>query len=176
MPVFKLDIEKETSGEYWTNRYFIEAPDFAGTTAVSQAVLDIERSIHVTGINFLKVRVSDTSLNLGQFVTTSINLPGLRSGIVQPLPLFNTLRVDFSPGFTRPSRKYYRGVLGEEDISFDTINSASVSALGVLVTAFNSIPLVTETGVGLGTPTVFQKVQMRQLRRGSRRRQTPIIP
>lgn len=93
------------------------------------------------------------------------------------LPLFNVLRVDVTAAMGRGGRKYLRGVLGEEEITFNTISPGAVSTYETMYcNVLDGLDyLVKKNGVELDDWSVFPQVGMRQLRRGSKRRVTPVI-
>jgi len=177
MPVFKVDIEKEYANEFWTNRYFVEAPDMAEASDCAMFIVSAERAIHWTSVEFKKVRISDTIPETEVFNTIILNLPGQQVLGGDPLPLFLVARVDFSVQNQRPSRKYLRGVLHEGAISYNLIASTFRDFIDTNYTD----PLVAlgcvvdESGNSFGASGVNPNVGGRQLRRGSKRT-GPILP
>ena len=174
MPLFQLDIEKRLGSEFWTNRYFMLGDTFSNTVTASEGVVNAERALHSTQVTFTRYRVSDPTST--QYVIVPLNVAGLRATQGTLLPLFNTLRFDITAITGRPSRKYYRGVLGEDDIAGDALDS-DFSAFAATLAA----ELSTGTGVNgiigpqeevLTDVTIHPFVQMRQLRRSRRRRAT----
>lgn len=180
MPLFKVDIEKLLGQEYWTNRYIVNATDLQEGDDIGASIVAAEQEFHLTDVLFTKRRTSTLAPG-GEFTTTNINLPGNRAGSGTFLPLFNTLRVDLSVFGSRPSRKYYRGVLTEGDISGDGVTTNFTPLLTLLL---NVIADEASTGEGvvdvdgqlITSVGVYPRVQMRQLRRGRRRRTTPVLP
>lgn len=176
MPLFKLDVEKLFSTEYWTNRYFLHAADLADAASMAPTIVNGERNFHLTSVTFTKWRVSDPFDEGTSFITTPINLAGLRTGSGDVLALFNTVRVDFPAGFGRPSRKYYRGVLTEADIVGATLAAGVKTLVTTNTGASFVLHLVDPQDTNLSPGVVSNFVQMRQLRRGRRKRTTPVIP
>lgn len=176
MPLFKLDVEKLSGTEYWTNRYFLNASDLADAATMAPTIVNAERTIHLPAVTLTKWRVSDPFDEGTSFITTPINLPGTRTGSGDMLALFNTVRVDFPAGFGRPSRKYFRGVLTEGDIVGATLAAGVKTTVTNAVGAAFVIHLVDPQGTPLAAGVVSNFVQMRQLRRGRRKRTTPVIP
>lgn len=174
MPVFSLDIEKSIGLESWTNRYFVETSDFSSAVTLGQLFVDAERVFHTNVVTFDRYRIATITPNDDQFVITPLAVPGQRAPGGSLLALFNAVRVDFSKGFGRPYRKYYRGVLDEETVNFQGISGTLITLVenGLSnISGYNR----TMDGTVLGTPVVIPQVAMRQLRRGSRRRTTPIL-
>jgi len=178
MPVYKVDIEKRYSNEYWTNRYFVEAPDMAEATDCAQFIVSLERAIHWNLVIFTKFRVSDNVPNTEVFNTVTLNLNGQQNLGGEPVPLFVVARVDFSVANQRPSRKYLRGVLHEGSFNYTNVSQAIID----FIKNSYADPLVAlgcvvdEDGNAFGVAGVSPFVGMRQLRRGSKRRENPIIP
>lgn len=175
MPIFQVDIEKRLGSEFWTNRYIVEAPNIGEASQFGLNIVAVERTIHSTAVQFTKMRTSTTAVGDGIYNIAPLAGTGNRSVVgTQLLPLFNTLRVDISANTGRPSRKYYRGVLTENDISGDAVTESFTSfadALENLVGATPPAPRVVDPdGETLSTITVMPNVQMRQLRRSRRRR------
>lgn len=178
MPRFKVDIEKLFNGEYWTNRWFVDAASLTEAEEFGVAViLQNERTFHFSVVTFTKVRVSDVIEGTDQFITTPSNQPGLLAiGDAQILPLFNTVRVDLRAGFGRPSRKYYRAPLTEAVVNGDTLVATYANTVAdAMDSILTTINVVDPQNTPITQATVFPQVQMRQLRRGSRRRTTPVI-
>jgi hypothetical protein len=179
MALYSLDIEKVLAGEYWTNRYILNSaspPDpFTGPV---NAILAAERSITADEVQFTKLRVSDNDPGTDVYSIRALNLPGLRTGVFTDLfPLFVTVRVDFTVGTGRPSRKYLRGVLKEGDSVFNAIQQP---ALDLFQTSYaNAVAGVPEyvdvDGQDILSGAVILAPAMRQLRRGSKRKLAPII-
>ena len=177
MALFKVDIEKEYQGEYWTNRYVVDTANIGDAVTAALAIIDAERAIHYNVINFTKARVSDSVQGTDLFTTIPIGAIGLRNLASNLLPLFNVMRVDFPVGQGRPSRKYYRGVLSEEVVSFNDVTQAVADLItNVFDPLVDTLPLVDVDGQAWADAVPFLKVAMRQLRRGSRKRTQPVVP
>lgn len=176
MTMFKVDIEKVLGGEYWTNRYLVNAASLEDAAVTAAGLVDAERPLHLPSVLFTKRRVSDMAPDTSEFIVTPLNLNGTRTGTSgEVLALFNTLRVDFPAGFGRPSRKYFRGCLTEADINGANIAGSSLSYMQGKVNLFAVLPLVDPQGALLGLGVAKSALQMRQIRRGTRRRAQPII-
>jgi hypothetical protein len=179
MPLYSLDIEKEHQGEYWTNRYILAGPVMPDAfTGTANDILAAERAVTYGNVTFTKLRVSDTNPTTDTYIIRPLGLTGLRAfANVLLLPLFCVVRVDFPASAGRPSRKYLRGVLSENDILGQDVEPAIVNfvntqygdVLGALA------DYVDVDGQNLAEGRASAKVGMRQLRRGSRRRAAPVI-
>ncbi len=169
-----VDVEKLLQGEYWTNRYIVEAANLAAATAIGSSIAAIERAILYSPVLQTKFRVSDGLNNTDVYQIFNLNLLGLNAINTNTLlPLFNVLRVDFNTaGGGRPSRKYLRGCLAENVINFNTIDTPFLD----FITANYVAPMIDLVGfvdidgqqITSGSPYPF--VAMRQLRRGSKRK------
>jgi len=178
VPLWKVDIEKHYQGEYWSNRYFVEEADLVAAHLFAVGIVNWERALVGIDIDFTRVRTSDVVPDTDNFISTPLQLVGTRPIGGELMPLFCVVRVDFTAGTGRPSRKYLRGVLREADVTQFTVNSA----LRDLVQTEYAGPLVASSefvdidGQTITSSAVHPVVGMRQLRRGSRRRTTPIVP
>lgn len=179
MPLYSVDTQKQLGSEFWTNRYIVSAPTLAVGVTIGLSLIDAERPVHSNMVNFINYRVSDMGPS-EEYTVQPVNLLGLRQNI-NLLPLFNTLRVDIAALTGRPSRKFYRGVLGEEDIAGDiiAINPTFLNVLTALeaqfVASVEDAGLVDPQGTWFTSASFYPYVQMRQLRRGKRRRTTPVF-
>lgn len=179
MPLYQVDIEKNYLGEYWTNRYLITAEDLVEAEGYGSQIVSFEQIIHADGILFTKMRVSDTFENTDQYVSIALNTFGAYNvNEALLLPLFNVARVDFSPTAGRPSRKYLRGVLTEDDINYNQIVTNRLNSIQTDYVAplMSLVPFVDPQQSVFFRASVSPFVGMRQLRRGSRRRTQPVLP
>lgn len=175
MPHYYVEIEKRLGSEFWTNRYIVRALTLADASSIlGVGLLNAERPLHAEAVTFTRYRVSTVDPSDDTYVIVTINAPGLRDiGINQLLPLFNTLRVDFPAGSGRPSRKYYRGVLTENDIAGDLVQTNFNGLMAAFVDMFaegEGPGLVDPQGELFVNAVPISLVQMRQLRRSRRRR------
>jgi hypothetical protein len=173
-----VDIEKLLVAEYWTNRYVVEAPDIQAAGVVAATILEAERKIHSTAITFTRYRVDDGVPNTDASIIVPANVQGLRVTGGGRLPLWNVAVCDFSVALGRPARKYLRVGLEENDVTGEFINDG-------LVVQFNAdyaTPLaahqayVNVDGQAILSGAFKPRIGMRQLRRGSKRRVTPVLP
>lgn len=182
MATFKVDIEKLYQNRYWTNVYYVGVgatlSDAVGTAA---EIVAMEKKFHADLVTFTKYRVS--TITPGDFVyqTVVLNEQGARNSTgMDFLPLFNVARVDLTDeGFKRPERKYYRCPVAESDQSGGTLSNTFITLIeGAFEVFFGSFvgALVGPNAEAITSAQVYPFVGMRQLRRGSRRRTTAIIP
>jgi hypothetical protein len=179
MPMFAMDSQKVLNGEFWTNRYMIEATDLATATTAAAFIRDKERNVHSTIVTFDKYRVSDTVVGTDVYQVVNDNVQGTRAAPNgEWMPLFCVLRVDFNTvGGGRPSRKYLRLPLYEDDC----YQGNTAQAIRTLVLTSYAGPLiglanfVDVDGQAFSSASASLAVGMRQLRRGSKRRALPII-
>ena len=175
MPLFQVDIEKRLGSEFWTNVYLLNADVLGTAVTFGGSVATAERGFHSDLVSFTRYRVSSVAQGDGIYSIVPIGQNGQRSG-VGVLPLFNTLRMDMTAQTGRPSRKFYRGVLGEGDINGEAVDTTPfVQGANDIAALFAS----TEDPFGLVDPqsqlftgiVIHRFVQMRQLRRSTRRRE-----
>jgi hypothetical protein len=177
MPLFSLDIEKEFGGEFWTNRYILSATDITLAILSADAIWPLEQNIHKDVVNFTRYRVSDMDPATDMFVIVPIGETGAVTATTGLLPLFNVMRVDFPAGTGRPSRKYLRLPIQESEQEDGVFTTSIVSTVNdVYGNALAAISAFVDVdGEPLGNGRVTPAVAMRQLRRGSRRRTTPVL-
>lgn len=172
---FIVDVEKRIGSEFWTNVYQVVEDSLSQANTLGLSIAAAEAAFHHTAVLFTRIRVRTWDPEDEAYVITTVNSPGGRGGDSGLLPLFNTLRVDFPAAIGRPSRKYYRGVLQESDISGEAVTtdfSGLLSGINALLASVAGATGIVDPQLQLlsdGVPHPF--VQMRQLRRSRRRRQ-----
>lgn len=177
MALYKIDIEKSMEGEFWTNRYLVNESDLSGAALHVATLVQAEQVFHGTAVLFTKARVSDMQPDSDTYTTLPLNLSGGQADEGVFIPLFNVVRVDLGVLVGRPSRKFYRGVLRESHISFNTVYAPlAVLIQTTLMSMIQSVPVCDPDLQLIQSVAVSPNVGMRQLRRGSRRRATPVIP
>lgn len=180
MPLYSLDIEKLFEGEYWTNRYVLNASDLPTANGMAPIIYDAERSVHRDFVLFTKYRVSDFNPATDAYFITQTNAMGLLGGAnpSQCIPLFNVVRVDFTTfGGGRPSRKYLRLPLAQPEIQGNklvqtTIDRVLLNYVGGVLSQAGYVDVDQQA---FTQATVYPFVGMRQLRRGTKRKLAPII-
>ena len=174
MPVFQIDIEKRLNGEFWTNRYFTEADNLPVAVGSMDVFVAAEREFHGNAVEFTKARASSVQLGDTLFFTQVLGLFG-QVPLDDYLPLWNVIRVNFSILGKRPHYKLYRGCLSESNTLSGLIQPA---ALETVQAALEALELINTSGTGtaLGTGVPESRIRMRQLRRGGKRKKTPVLP
>lgn len=178
MTLYKVDIEKSLGTEFWSNRYFVEAETLTAAQGLANQISTAELGVHTDLVVLTKFRVSTAAPGDDVYIVVPINIHGLMgtTGAV-PLPLFNVARVDFGVATGRPSRKYLRGGYTEGDINGNVFTSGTIGNLQTYATTLAGLAgLVDESGQDFLFGVVFEKIAMRQLRRGSKQKARPIIP
>lgn len=183
MPRWQIDIEKRLGQEFWTNVWNVDAGNLQEAIGAAQDIILMEQAIHTSYVTFTKARVR-TPVQ-GDFIFETIPINEL--GTIDPLgdsylPLFNCVRVDFGVSASKPSRKYFRLPLLESQQTNGLLVGAFrlqveqqiAQRLIALQTA--GTPLVDVDAQPLNGANVAIDVAMRQLRRGSKRKEKPVIP
>lgn len=182
MAVYQIDIEKSfvpSTGAtvYWTNVYHVEQASLSAAATAGVNIANIEKAIHQSNVSFTKLRARPYGVpgNVGTIVPLTGG--GARTA-VDSLPLFNVFRIDFAVAVGRPSRKYIRGPIGEGDQASGLISSSIITS-PINANYINPLLalgyLVDTQGQPLLSGTAYPYVGMRQLRRGSKRKTTPVI-
>jgi hypothetical protein len=178
-PLAQVDIQKVLGGEYWTNRYLISlAPGTTEAETCAMQIAEAERNLYPVSIRINRIRISTALEGDTVFQSWDPGYVGNRNPAPPfMLPLFCIVRVDFGAGLGRPSRKYLRGALHEDDVEGSALTQAFKNA--VVNPYANTISglacVVDPQGDDLNGFTVASLIGMRQLRRGSKRRATPVI-
>lgn len=171
---FQVEIEKVFQGEFWVNRYFVNAASLGDAQLVGSHIVAAERVITSNRITFTKMSTRTTTRGDYVYTTSVLNLLGLRN-FSDVMPLFVVARVDFQAAAGRPSRKYLRGVLMESDVDVMTVSAARVTAINtdyaqVLAALAGFVDVDNDDIVGGACSPI---TGMRQLRRGSKKRRIP---
>ena len=176
MPVLQLDIEQKYSADYISNRYWILATDIPDGLSKGLVIANLHRTLFTSGFVVSGIRVSTPLEGDNLFGTMPLNLPGTRSTSGSPMPPWNRFRVDFQHGFKRPLRKF---LIAPQtgDISGDSFQSATIAYVNenYCVPIVGLEYVVDRSGALVESASLNPVVGMRQLRRGSKRKTTPII-
>lgn len=182
MPSYQVDIEKRLGEEYWTNVYYVFSDTLTDADAAAGEILAYEQNMHLDIVTFTKLRVRTQVEGDEVYISRPVAVNGERPTVGEYLPLFNVCRVDLGTTSGRPSRKFYRLPLLEGDQqngqlvgSLVSIVDSNLQGLSLALEGLVS-SWVDVDGQQIVAIAVFPDVGMRQLRRGSRRRTTPILP
>lgn len=163
----------------WTNVYHISAT----------SLIDARDGIVATGVPLLlsalatsaqidKVLVSDLATD--DFTDNAINDAGTFADSGSLLPLYNSVKVLFQPSnLGRPDLKYIKGVVGENTQSSGTLEPAFITTIDGIFSDLvsdmlsNDTPLCSEDGSLWGNVSVQPEVQMRQMHRKRKKKETP---
>lgn len=179
--MLRVEVFKEFGGRTWENVYLVGPDSFGEDTLdpeVATVIANSERVFHAAVVQFTYARVSTLVQGDNNYITVPLGFAGQRSvdGAGAMLPLFNTLRVDIQSTAGRPSRKFFRGVLTELDITYTSVNEnalaeaqAGVNAIITELATDTSYRLRDPQGQALVAAIAYPRVQMRQLNRGRRR-------
>lgn len=174
MALWSIDIEKRLGSEFWSNRYIFSDLGEIDVNDMASDLVALEIGFHSELVTFTRYRASTLAEGDETYNIVPLNSFGSRSGQGTLLPLFNTLRFDLTAAVGRPSRKFYRGVLGEGDINGDAVITSPFGSAAVTLSTFFAEGigngLVDPQGGLLTGVTIHPFVQMRQLRRSRRRR------
>lgn len=171
-----LTIHKTSNGEHWVNTYNLqEAYDAAAATTAAQTIVAFERGLYLTNVLITHYNLSDGVEDTDAYFSVPVNQAGQVTPSGDTAPLFNTLRIDFSKlGGGRPGRKYYRGVLHEAVVNaFGALSSTAISTWQTAAQTMADNTSAGGTNFTYVTAAVYPYVQMRQLRRGSKKKITP---
>jgi hypothetical protein len=181
MAVFSIQLFKGTAPLRWSNRYHVNSPTITqANTDALDVLLTAERNITPTFMQFTEMLVSTITEGDRVFISTVLDVAGLRAFSTDALPLFNTALARFSVGGIGDSaRKYYR-ILTEGDIGGGALEPSLVtlmlSELNDMVNGMAEAgsPLCKVDGSLLTDVSVQSEVQERQLRRRNKPRGIPL--
>lgn len=180
MPKWRGTLQKywAAAGAYWTNVYWIDAVDIITAGNVLGNIKTAELPLYTSGIVITNGRVDDAIQDTDVYLTLPYNNAGTRAGPTSEIaPLWVTSRVDFGvSGMGRPSRKYLRGTLWEEDFSYNALSAGQLARLNTYGAAIVAQAVVDPDGQDLISYAPWNAPQMRQLRRGKKRRVIPLSP
>lgn len=182
MAIYQIDIEKSFSPQagttvFWTNVYHVNVADAAAASAAVDAIVPLEKAVHQTTVNFTKARYRLLNPLAQAGTIKPLSGTGARSSASGSLPLFNVFRVDFAMPSGRPNRKYLRGPLNASDAANGALATATITLLqNSYINPLVALNYVVDTqGQAIVSGAPYQFVGMRQLRRGSKKRTTPVF-
>lgn len=173
---FRITIEKymASAAEYWTNIYHAPGNDVAAAGVIAAGLVAAELPLYNAGIIITKYRVDDMVEDTDVGHTEVVNAVGTSGQGNVNMPLFVVVRVDFSTiGGGRPSRKYIRGTLQEDDVTFTSLGASPITRCGIYAAAAIGTGFVDIDQQGINSYAVLPFPAMRQLRRGSKKKVAP---
>lgn len=175
MPKFRLTLEKYNSGfaEYWTNIYWCNVAVITDAVPLLTSLMNAERPLYWASTVITKGRVDDAVKLTDNFRTVTFNAAGTRASPTgDAYPLFAVSRVDFTVADGgRPSRKYLRATIADEDTAGATaLAAAAVTRLQTYADAIVAAGLCDVDLAAITAGAVWPNIAMRQLRRGSKKR------
>lgn len=178
-PVGQFDIEHSFAGNTWTNRYLTASlPADPDSVTLMDALVAAHRPILSSLALVTRVRHSSLADNDDDYIIKQYNLAGtyVIAGNSQ-LPLWCTARVDFNTTAGRPSRKYLRGAVAEVDIDNGVFTGVMIATRmpNYIAAILLLDAIVDPQGDTFLSGTLAPALQMRQLRRGTRRQATPVL-
>lgn len=187
MAIFQIDIEKKalagvSTGEFWTNRYLVQAATLSDAVLYAPNLYNMERDIHTGATGFTKCNVRDVDPSTDIYSTIPLNFTGTYGGGIPEdlLPAMLVMRVDLGVATGRPSRKYYHLMLGEGSQSNGGWNAAVLADVGgnwtSLLAAAGTALLCDPQGAEIVSAAPKLEVTVHQFRRGSKRKLQPILP
>lgn len=175
LQIYQIDIEKGNETERWTNVYHVQTSSFINAHTSGDLIVAQEKRLHTQHIQFLQMRIRPYPSAGQQGTVYQLSGVGDRSA-GEFIPLFNVGRVTFTVEQGRPSRKYYRLPVGEGEQQYGTFLTSFVTTINaILVDFLNIAGLCDESGNEFLAVTLVPTVGMRQLRRGSKRRASPVL-
>lgn len=178
MPLFQVITEKTYNGlEYWVNDYYVSTTDLLAAADIGEAIAGLEVELYFQPVTLTKIRASTIPVDVGQFVTRTVNLVPSTPPNAGLLPLFDVLRVDMTAATGRPGRKFYRAVITASDLqNGGQLKPASMANWQpILDSILTTGGLRKPSGAVIDSMDIYPAVGMRQLRRGSRKKLTPVI-
>lgn len=178
MPIYQIDTQKQLGTEYWTNVWHVLAEGVAGARISAEVIMDAELANSHADVKGVSYRVALYPLAGGQGTIVPFTQVGGQVAY-DYLPLFNVVRIDWSTGEGRPSRKYMKFPTGTSWVTNGNLDASMVLAFQNNIANYllAEVPeLCNIHGENLTIAQVFTPVAMRQLRRGSKRKLGPVIP
>lgn len=175
--LFKIDMQYLYQTEYWTNVFYVDVADYG---AAQSAVIDLAEVLKTgiqNSVSIDKARITPAPFTRDTFRDVVLGISGT-GGATQPAPLFNVVRWQFAKPVGRAINMYFRGGVTPSNIGPDQeFTEAAQTFNNALLAAIFDLPVqfVSRAGTVYTTATAAPKVGMRQLRRGSRRKTTPVI-
>lgn len=173
MSLWKASILKQRGDEQWANVYTLSAGSLAAAISAGLGIVPIEKAVHLTSVFFISLTVEPAILGAGGGTVTALSGTGAVGVSSTELPLFNTVRVWFRPASGKPSQKYLRLPLRQNDMSGQDVHAttrafvqANYADVLLGIAAFVDVD-----GQAFTSSGVAPRIQERQLRRKRRARE-----
>jgi hypothetical protein len=175
--VTKITVQKAWQQRYWVNVYHLNV-GLNDALDPLNAIVAAERAVHNEAVLITTARAATVAPGDELYFTVPINQFGQKnSGNSQLLATFIAARVDFAAGAGRPSRKFLRGCLQEEDVAGWALNGPQANLFQTYGNAIVAIPEICDVdGEALTSAVMFPTITGRQHRRGSKKKSTPSSP
>lgn len=175
MALFRCQVFKRlTSSEHeWSNVYHIRAATISAAAGQADAVAAAEESFHWNNVFFTRARVSLEGAP-GSFTIVTLNVAGIGGDALDQIPLFNVARASLNVLYGRPSFKFYRLPMREQDQTNGVITggfpATIIAAMESLFANTADEGIVDESDNLFTSCTVDNLVHERQVHRRRRRR------
>lgn len=177
--VYQIDTQKSMGGEYWTNRYHCVAGSLDDALQIGLELSAKEAAQSLSQVSFVSVRASTPQKGDDVYLVEQVNYNGGITAGGTSMPLFVVARLTFTKGPGRPDVKYFKGMLNT-DATADafTLKGNVVTGLqdGIAAALLATEGLSSADGDPYTNIKVDKRIGMRQLRRGSKKRDEPVIP
>lgn len=173
---WEIAIEKQLGSEYWINVYHADVASQAEARAVGDEIVGVERGVTMQQVGFTKMRVRQVSELAAPGTVYPIGLPGAMADSIY-LPLFVVARIDIAVPVGRPDRKFLKSPMPASLVANGNLTGPAIA----LYNANYCTPLLAIEGISdrsgqeYLSAAVSPAAGMRQLRRGTRKKSTPII-
>jgi hypothetical protein len=179
MPVYQVTIQKQEGSEFWVNGYHVNEANMSVAALAGAEIVEAEKSLHLNYVNFVSMRISVPGPEQPN-VYRIVPLSGVGGrAATGALPLTICARVLMLHGDGRPDAKFLRGVCNPSDIgSTRTWSSAFTTTVNnTYIAGLNGVEgLVRRDAESYQGFQLVPLISNHQLRRGSKRKLTPVIP
>lgn len=170
----KVTIQKTFNQRYWVNVYHLDTA-VADSADAAVALIAAERAVHHISVLLTTCRLATVTPGDDVYVTLPVNQFGQKnSGATNMMATFIAARIDFACAVGRPSRKFIRGSLQEEEVNGWTLAGPGASLYATYGAAVIAVPGICDVdGEELTGSAVWPEITGRQHRRGSKKKSIP---
>lgn len=170
MAVYELTtVKQKESNPYalkrWNNVYHVNATSRADAGLLAPGIIDLEKAIYPSDVAIVRWSVRNPLVR-GDTESRTVFVAGTRRA-ADPntqLPLFNTVLARLRVETGRPSLKYFRLPLHEDEVTAGRITTDTYDGISGFLTALVALAEITdEDGQVVNGSEVALDVQMRQL-------------